>query len=110
MQKAHFLYLNPPILAVMKELKVTQMKYMLAQGYPMEGFCFSCENGKVLNPQAPTSYLARFGKKYGVENLHPYALRHTMVTISIANGADIVSASEKLGHSETSSPWMYKAM
>ena len=86
----------------MKEWKVAQMRYMLAQGYPMEGFCFTRDNGKVLNPQAPTSYLARFGKKYGVENLHPHALRHTMATISIANGADIVSISEKLGHSETS--------
>lgn len=34
--------------------------------------------------------------------MHPHALRHTMATISIANGADIVSVSEKLGHSETS--------
>lgn len=73
-----------------------------AKAYPMEGFCFTRDNGKVLNPQAPTSYLARFGKKYGVENLHPHALRHTMATISIANGADIVSVSEKLGHAETS--------
>lgn len=32
----------------------------------------------------------------------PHALRHTMATLSIANGADIVSISEKLGHSEPS--------
>ena len=101
-RKNRVLYLNPAVVSVMKEWKLAQMKYMLAQGYPMEGFCFTRENGKVLNPQAPTSYLARFGKKYGVENLHPHALRHTMATISIANGADIVSVSEKLGHSETS--------
>lgn len=101
-RKNRVLYLNPAVISVMKEWKLAQMKYMLAQGYPMEGFCFTRENGKVLNPQAPTSYLARFGKKYGVENLHPHALRHTMATISIANGADIVSVSEKLGHSETS--------
>lgn len=101
-RKNRVLYLNPAVIAVMKEWKVAQMRYMFAQGYPMEGFCFTRDNGKVLNPQAPTSYLARFGKKYGVENLHPHALRHTMATISIANGADIVSISEKLGHSETS--------
>ena len=81
---------------------VAQLRYMFAQGYPMEEFCFTCDNGKVRKPQAPTSYLARFGKKYTVENLHPHALRHTMATISIANGADIVSVSEKLRHSETS--------
>ena len=95
-------YLNPTVLSVMREWKREQARYLLAQGYPREGYCFTRENGKVLNPQAPTSYLARFGKKYGIQNLHPHALRHTMATISIANGADIVSVSEKLGHSETS--------
>ena len=40
------------------------------------------------------------GDRAGEQEL--YALRHTMATISIANGADIVSISEKLGHSETS--------
>ena len=56
----------------------------------------------MMNPQAPTSYLIRFGKKYNIENLHPHALRHTMATLSIANGADVVSISEKLGHAEPS--------
>lgn len=56
----------------------------------------------MMNPQAPTSYLARFGKKYNLPGIHPHALRHTMATLSIANGADIVSISEKLGHSEPS--------
>lgn len=101
-RKNRVLYLNPTVLSVMREWKREQARYLLAQGYPREGYCFTRENGKVLNPQAPTSYLARFGKKYGIQNLHPHALRHTMATISIANGADIVSVSEKLGHSETS--------
>ena len=56
----------------------------------------------MMNPQAPTSYLSRFGKKYNLPGIHPHALRHTMATISIANRADIVSISEKLGHSEPS--------
>ena len=30
--------------------------------------------------------------------MHPHALRHTMATLSIANGADVVSVSKKLGH------------
>ena len=56
----------------------------------------------MMNPQAPTSYLIRFGKKYNLPGIHPHALRHTMATISIVNGADIVSISKKLGHSNTS--------
>jgi len=56
----------------------------------------------MMNPQAPTSYLHRFGKKYGIEDIHPHKLRHTMATLSIANGADIKSVSDKLGHSDVS--------
>lgn len=98
--KGRVIYLNPPALAVMREWKQKQAMYFLAQGYPRNGFCFTQENGEMMNPQAPTSYLARFGKKYNIENLHPHALRHTMATLSIANGADVVSISEKLGHAE----------
>lgn len=53
-------------------------------------------------PQQDKSYLSRFGKKYNLPGIHPHALRHTMATISIANRADIVSVSEKLGHAEPS--------
>ena len=35
-RKNRVLYLNPAVIAVMKEWKVAQMRYMLAQGYPME--------------------------------------------------------------------------
>ena len=98
--KGRVIYLNPPALAVMREWKQKQAMYFLAQGYPRNGFCFTQENGEMMNPQAPTSYLARFGKKYNIENLHPHALRHTMATLSIGNGADVVSISEKLGHAE----------
>lgn len=56
----------------------------------------------MLNPQAPTAYMKKLGKKCGIETLHPHALRHTMASLSIANGADIVSISQKLGHSEVS--------
>lgn len=37
-----------------------------------------------------------------VAEIHPHALRHTMAALSIANGADVVSVSEKLGHAEPS--------
>ena len=67
---------------------------------PNSGFCFTQENGEMMNPQTPTWYLKNFGERYKIDNLHPHALRHTMATLSIANGADIVSVSKKLGHTD----------
>lgn len=100
--KNRVIYLNRPVLTVLAEWKRQQALLHFGQGIPQSEFCFTQDNGKMMNPQAPTSYLSRFGKKYNLPGIHPHALRHTMATISIANRADIVSISEKLGHSEPS--------
>lgn len=101
-RKNRVIYLNRPVLTVLAEWKRQQALLHFGQGIPLNGFCFTQDNGEMMNPQAPTSYLTRFGKKYKLPGIHPHALRHTMATVSIANGADIVSISEKLGHAEPS--------
>lgn len=101
-RKNRVIYLNRPVLTVLAEWKRQQALLHFGQGIPLNGFCFTQDNGEMMNPQAPTSYLTRFGKKYNLPGIHPHTLRHTMATLSIANGADIVSISEKLGHSEPS--------
>ena len=97
--KARSFYLNSQALTVMKEWQKQQALYLLGRGLPRNGYCFTREDGQMLNPQAPTAYFTRISKKYNIPGLHPHALRHTMATLSIANGADIVSISTKLGHS-----------
>lgn len=54
-----------------------------------------------MHPQTPTRYFRKFGKRYGVEDFHPHKLRHTSASLAITNGADVVSVSERLGHSDT---------
>lgn len=94
--------LNAPALDALKEWRREQLKGLIALGLPRTGFVFTDDKGEMMNPQAPTSYLNRFGKKYGINHIHPHKLRHTMATLSIANGADIKSVSDKLGHSDVS--------
>ena len=53
-------------------------------------------------PQSPTRYFRKFGERYGIQNFHPHLLRHSSASIAITNGADVVSVSERLGHSDTS--------
>jgi integrase len=101
-RKNRVIYLNRPVLAILEDWKKQQAIQCLKLGIPQNGYCFTQENGEMMNPQAPTAYLARFGKTYNLPGIHPHALRHTMATISIANGADVVSVSEKLGHAEPS--------
>ena len=54
-----------------------------------------------MHPQTPTRYFHTLGKRYGIEDFHPHKLRHTSASIAITNGADVVSVSERLGHSDT---------
>ena len=54
-----------------------------------------------MRPQSPTQYFAKFGKRYGIPDFHPHKLRHSSASIAITSGADIVSVSERLGHSDT---------
>ena len=54
-----------------------------------------------MHPQSPTRYFKKFGQRYGVEDFHPHKLRHTSASLALTNGADVVSVSERLGHSDT---------
>ena len=100
--KGRMVILNQPVIAILKEWKREQTKWLLSMGLPHTGFIFTLDDGEMLNPNAPTKYLSKFGKKYNFPGLHPHTLRHTMATVSIANGADVVSISKKLGHAAPS--------
>lgn len=101
-RKSRIIPINKAIADILQTWKREQAKAFLKMGIPQSGFCFTQENGEMMLPYAPGSYMARFGKKYNLPGIHPHALRHTMATISIANGADIVSISKKLGHATPS--------
>lgn len=57
---------------------------------------------EVMHPTSPTWFFRKFGERYRIENFHPHLLRHTSASLAITEaGADIVSVSQRLGHSDT---------
>lgn len=98
-RKSRIIFMNAPVITIMQTLKKEQALLNFRLGRASSGFCFTKLDGDMMNPQEPTQFLRKFGKRYNLPGIHPHALRHTMATISIANGADIVSVSKKLGHS-----------
>lgn len=54
-----------------------------------------------MHPDTPTQYFKKFGEKYEIADFHPHKLRHTSASLAITNGADVVSVSQRLGHSDT---------
>lgn len=96
--KSREIIINKPVLLVLKEWKRQQTLLYFGQGKSTDGYCFTQNEGELLNPNTITGYIRDFGKRYNLPGMHPHALRHTMATLSIANGADVVSVSKKLGH------------
>ena len=93
------IFLNEQVISVMGAWKQEQSRIAEVKKIDFEGFCFTKKDGSLMMPGCFNAYLKRFGDKYNLQGIHPHALRHTMASISIVNGADIVSVSKKLGHS-----------
>ena len=66
------------------------------------GFLFVREDGRPMIPDSLTAWTRKFAERHGLPHINPHAFRHTMASILINNGADIVSVSKRLGHSKTS--------
>lgn len=94
--KVRVVDVGPETLALLKQLREKQVQSCISK------WCFTQEGtADPMHPQSPTRYFKKFGQRYGVKDFHPHKLRHSSASIAITNGADVVSVSERLGHSDT---------
>lgn len=94
--KSRTVDIGPDVMKLLQQLRVEQA------GKAISKYVFTQEHSPdVMNPQTPTRYFKKFGQRYGIEDFHPHKLRHTSASLAITNGADVVSVSERLGHSDT---------
>ena len=99
-----FVALPKEIMALLKEYKKWQEDYIAKIGnrYTDEGFLFTQENGKPMNPTSVTNYLRKFSAKNNLPHMNPHAFRHTMASILFSNKVDCISIASRLGHSQPS--------
>ena len=94
--KSRTVDVGPDVLKLLQQLRIEQA------GKAISRYVFTQEHSPdIMNPQSPTRYFKKFGQRYGIEDFHPHKLRHTSASLAITNGADVVSVSERLGHSDT---------
>lgn len=94
--KARAVDVGPDTLALLKRLREKQAQSCISK------WCFTqAGTAEPMHPQSPTRYFQKFGQRYGVKDFHPHKLRHSSASIAITSGADVVSVSERLGHSDT---------
>ena len=94
--KSRTVDVGPDVLKLLQQLRLEQA------GKAISRYVFTQDNSpNIMHPQSPTRYFKKFGQRYGIEDFHPHKLRHTSASLAITNGADVVSVSERLGHSDT---------
>ena len=86
---------------LLKELRQEQLKRQDEAGVVTE-FVFCQEIGKPMHPDSVTDWLNKFSKRHDLPHLNPHAFRHTMASLLINEGVDIVSVSARLGHENPS--------
>lgn len=59
-------------------------------------------NGKPVHPDTPAKWFYKIIKKYSLRKITFHELRHTSATLLIAQGENVKTLSQRLGHAETS--------
>ena len=92
-------------LQLLRRHRTKQIETRLAIGDAWEGtedYVFTRDNGLPLSPNIITNWVRNFCIRHNLPRFHPHTLRHSLASILIGNGQDVVSVSKRLGHAKTS--------
>lgn len=99
-------YLNLPAetMALLRKHKLEQLRLQLANGdrWIDTGYVFTQDSGDHMNPDSVTGWLRDFSKRHNLPHINPHAFRHTVASVLLANGTDIVTVAAQLGHASAS--------
>lgn len=96
-------YLSLPreTMDLLRQHKREQLRLQLLNGdrWIHTGYVFTQDNGDHMNPDSITGWLKDFSTRHNLPHINPHAFRHTVASVLLANGTDIVTVSKQLGHS-----------
>lgn len=99
-------YLNLPreTMDLLRQYRREQLLLQFANGdrWRHTGYVFTQDNGEHMNPDSITGWLLDFSKRHGLPHINPHAFRHTVASVLLANGTDIVTVAAQLGHASAS--------
>ena len=95
-------YLNLPkeTMELLRQHRRDQLRLQLANGdrWLHTGFVFTTDEGRNMSPDSITGWLYDFSRRHNLPHINPHAFRHTVASVLLANGTDIVTVSKQLGH------------
>ena len=99
-----YLTLPKETMDLLRQYRREQLRLQLANGdrWINTGYVFTQDNGDHMNPDSVTSWLNDFAHRHDLPHINPHAFRHTVASVLLANGTDIVTVAAQLGHSSAS--------
>ncbi len=99
--KSRTIRISPETVALLKRHRTEQIKlrFKNSDRWINTGYVFTQDNGDRISPDSVTDWLNKFSAANGLPHIHPHAFRHTAASTMIANGVDLVTAANELGHS-----------
>ena len=100
-----FLKLPAETMALLKDYRQYWLELRFKNGDRWQGgdYVFTRDDGSVIHPDSLTAYLNRFSEQHPeLPHINPHAFRHTVASVLINAGQDIVTVSRRFGHSRTS--------
>ena len=102
--QARNLTLPQETLQLLRRYQFQQVERCLALGDAWQGtesYVFTRDDGAPLSPNAISSWVRSFCIRHNLPRFHPHTLRHSLASLLIESGQDIVSVSKRLGHAKT---------
>lgn len=95
-----YLHLPKETIDLLRQHKQEQLCLQMHNGerWIHSGYVFTRDNGDHMNPDSITGWLKDFSKRHSLPHINPHAFRHTVASVLLANGNDIVTVSKQLGH------------
>jgi integrase len=99
-----FVNIPAETVALLKKYRASQAALRLANGdrWQDTGYLFTQDDGRPMNPTSITAWLNKFSKRRGLPHIHPHSFRHSVASILISAGTDLVTVAGQLGHTQTS--------
>lgn len=87
----------------------TQNEEMFGCAYVQDwnGYLMRYKDGQLISPNALTRAFSQFIEKHGFKKVRYHDLRHSCASILYANGTDIMTIQEILGHAQLTTTLMY---
>ncbi len=98
------LYLPEETIQLLRQHRMDWLELKLKNGdrWKDTDYVFVRDDGRPMNPDSIGSWLAKFSQKHGLPHINPHAFRHTVASVLIAEGTDVVTVSKQLGHQKIS--------